>query len=214
MNKKILACIIIVLLVVVGGGIIIVNNNSKNNNDNTVTAENENTDTNDNNCTEENNSSDSDVENTDTNSDASTNNNSTNISTDFATVEDIDAAANAEIATNKDEAIKKLVDFYLGQDNTFMQNTTKVNLTTNSDNTITVSKTGEDSNTYYSGVSPLSDNSSDGLIITIENYDDSTKVYTYSLKNYSDVKSGNTSNILDNGTVPEKGDVTSNSKNK
>ena len=116
--------------------------------------------------------------------------------------------------TNKDEAIKKLVDFYLGQDNTFMQNTTKVNLTTNSDNTITISKTDEDSNTYYSGVSPLSDNSSDGLIITIENYDDSTKVYTYSLKNYSDVKSGNTSNILDNGTVPEKGDVTSNSKNK
>ena len=30
----------------------------------------------------------------------------------------------------------------------------------------------------------------------------------------SDVKSGNTSNVLDSGTVPEKGNITSNLKNK
>ena len=93
-----------------------------------------------------------------------------------------------------------------------MPNTTKVKLATNSDNTVTISKTDEDSNVYYTGIEQLSDSVSDGLIITIESYNEAEKIYTYSIKNYSDVKSGNTSKVEDSGSVPETGAVTSNLK--
>lgn len=213
MNKKVIIGII-AALVVAGVGIYAINNNSKSNNDtSSKIAESANNTENNN---SENNDSDSNSETTqnfDSNSEDSTTSNDTVSNDETATtLEELDAAANAEIASDQDKAIKKLIDYYLGIDNTFMPNTTKVKLVTNSDNTITISKTDEDSNVYYTGKDPLSDNVSDGLILTIEGYNEAEKIYTYSIKDYSDVKSGNTTKVEDSGTVPERGAVTSNSK--
>lgn len=213
MNKKVIIGII-AALVVAGVGIYAINNNSKSNNDTSskIAESANNTENND----SENNDSDSNSETTqnfDSNSEDSTTSNDTVSNDETATtLEELDAAANAEIASDQDKAIKKLIDYYLGIDNTFMPNTTKVKLVTNSDNTITISKTDEDSNVYYTGKDPLSDNVSDGLILTIEGYNEAEKIYTYSIKDYSDVKSGNTTKVEDSGTVPERGAVTSNSK--
>lgn len=215
MNKKVIIGII-AALVVAGVGIYAINNNSKSNNDTSskIAESANNTENND----SENNDSDSDsnsetTQNFDSNSEDSTTSNDTVSNDETATtLEELDAAANAEIASDQDKAIKKLIDYYLGIDNTFMPNTTKVKLVTNSDNTITISKTDEDSNVYYTGKDPLSDNVSDGLILTIEGYNEAEKIYTYSIKDYSDVKSGNTTKVEDSGTVPERGAVTSNSK--
>ena len=215
MNKKVIIGII-AALVVVGVSIYAINNNSKSNNDTSskIAESANNTENND----SENNDSDSDsnsetTQNFDSNSEDSTTSNDTVSNDETATtLEELDAAANAEIASDQDKAIKKLIDYYLGIDNTFMPNTTKVKLVTNSDNTITISKTDEDSNVYYTGKDPLSDNVSDGLILTIEGYNEAEKIYTYSIKDYSDVKSGNTTKVEDSGTVPERGAVTSNSK--
>lgn len=210
MNKKVIIGII-AALIVAGIGIYTINNNLKsNNNTSSEIAESS--------TNPENNDSDSKSEvtqNSDSNSENSTTSNNTVSNDETATtLEELDAAANAEIASDQDKAVKKLIDYYLGIDNTFMPNTTKVKLATNSDNTVTISKTDEDSNVYYTGKDQLSDSVSDGLIITIESYNEAEKIYTYSIKNYSDVKSGNTTKVEDSGSVPEKGAVTSNLQNK
>ncbi|MBE6047421.1 MAG: hypothetical protein E7213_03270 [Clostridium sp.] len=205
MNKKILIGIIAVL-VVAGASIYAVNSNTKNNNTSCETS-----------CeTSNDNSSDSNSSNADatTNSDSNSNVTATTNDDTAKTMEELDAAANAEIASDKDKAVKKLLDYYLGIDNTFTPNVIKVNLITNSDNTITINKTDEDSNVFYAGTSEFSNSLSDGLIITIEGYNEADKVYSYSIKNLSDIKSGNTSNVQDSGSIPENGAVTSNSKNK
>ena len=213
MNKKVIIGII-AALVIAGVGIYAINNNSKPNNDSSpeIAESSDNIENND----SENNTSDSKSETTqnfDSNSEDSTTSNDTVSNDETATtIEELDAAANAEIASDQDKAIKKLVDYYLGINNTFMPNTTKVKLVTNSDNTITISKTDEDSNVYYTGKDPLSDNVSEGLILTIEGYNEAEKIYSYSIKDYADVKSGNTNNVADSGTVPEQGAVTYNSK--
>lgn len=208
MNKKIIIGII-AALVFAGVGIYAINNNSKSNSNTSseITESSTNTENNDSNCESE------VTQNSDSNSENSTTSNNTVSNDETATtLEELDAAANAEIASDQDKAVKKLIDYYLGIDNTFMPNTTKVKLATNSDNTVTISKTDEDSNVYYTGIEQLSDSVSDGLIITIESYNEAEKIYTYSIKNYSDVKSGNTSKVEDSGSVPETGAVTSNLK--
>lgn len=208
MNKKVIIGII-AALIVAGIGIYTINNNLKSNNNTSSEIAESSTIT-------ENNDSHSKSEvtqNSDSNSENSTTSNNTVSNDETATtLEELDAAANAEIASDQDKAVKKLIDYYLGIDNTFMPNTTKVKLATNSDNTVTISKTDEDSNVYYTGIEQLSDSVSDGLIITIESYNEAEKIYTYSIKNYSDVKSGNTSKVEDSGSVPETGAVTSNLK--
>ena len=208
MNKKVIIGII-AALIVAGIGIYTINNNLKSNNNTSSEIAESSTIT-------ENNDSHSKSEvtqNSDSNSENSTTSNNTVSNDETATtLEELDAAANAEIASDQDKAVKKLIDYYLGIDNTFMPNTTKVKLATNSDNTVTISKTDEDSNVYYTGKDQLSDSVSDGLIITIESYNEAEKIYTYSIKNYSDVKSGNTSKVEDSGSVPETGAVTSNLK--
>ena len=210
MNKKVIIGII-AALIVAGIGIYTINNNLKSNNNTSSEIAESSTIT-------ENNDSHSKSEvtqNSDSNSENSTTSNNTVSNDETATtLEELDAAANAEIASDQDKAVKKLIDYYLGIDNTFMPNTTKVKLATNSDNTVTISKTDEDSNVYYTGKDQLSDSVSDGLIITIESYNEAEKIYTYSIKNYSDVKSGNTTKVEDSGSVPEKGAVTSNLQNK
>ena len=210
MNKKVIIGII-AALIVAGIGIYTINNNLKSNNNTSSEIAESSTIT-------ENNDSHSKSEvtqNSDSNSENSTTSNNTVSNDETATtLEELDAAANAEIASDQDKAVKKLIDYYLGIDNTFMPNTTKVKLATNSDNTVTISKTDEDSNVYYTGIEQLSDSVSDGLIITIESYNEAEKIYTYSIKNYSDVKSGNTSKVEDSGSVPETGAVTSNLQNK
>ena len=210
MNKKVIIGII-AALIVAGIGIYTINNNLKSNNNTSSEIAESSTIT-------ENNDSHSKSEvtqNSDSNSENSTTSNNTVSNDETATtLEELDAAANAEIAPDQDKAVKKLIDYYLGIDNTFMPNTTKVKLATNSDNTVTISKTDEDSNVYYTGKDQLSDSVSDGLIITIESYNEAEKIYTYSIKNYSDVKSGNTTKVEDSGSVPEKGAVTSNLQNK
>ena len=208
MNKKVIIGII-AALIVAGIGIYTINNNLKSNNNTSSEIAESSTIT-------ENNDSHSKSEvtqNSDSNSENSTTSNNTVSNDETATtLEELDAAANAEIASDQDKAVKKLIDYYLGIDNTFMPNTTKVKLATNSDNTVTISKTDEDSNVYYTGIEQLSDSVSDGLIITIESYNEAEKIYTYSIKNYSDVKSGNTSKVEDSGSVSETGTVTSNLK--
>ena len=211
MNKKVLAGII-AALIVVGAGVYAINSNNNTSSEVAKTS-NDTEEKNNNDANSDYNSENTQTPNTSIENGTTSNNTVSNDET-ATTLEELDAAANAEIASNNDAAIKKLVDYYLGIDNTFMKNTTKVTLTTNSDNTITISKTTEDSNVYYTGKDELSENVSDALIITIESYNEAEKVYTYSIKNYSDVKSVNTTKNVDSGSIPEKGAVTSNLKSK
>ena len=180
MNKKVLAGII-AALIVVGAGVYAINSNNNTSSEVAKTS-NDTEEKNNNDANSDYNSENTQTPNTSIENGTTSNNTVSNDET-ATTLEELDAAANAEIASNNDAAIKKLVDYYLGIDNTFMKNTTKVTLTTNSDNTITISKTTEDSNVYYTGKDELSENVSDALIITIESYNEAEKVYTYSIKN-------------------------------
>lgn len=210
MNKKVLACLVVVLVaVIVGFGISNKksDNNSNNSDENTTISTSDSEKEASNNTEEKTTSSNDDSNNSNDDSKASDSNEGTNEGTNE--VIDIDAAAKAVIAKTPEDAVKKLLDFYLGEEDSYNQNTVKVKITKGTDNSVTISKTDEDSNTYYSGSAALSDTTTEGLIITIDNYDENTKTFTYTLKNFTDVKSGTDNNILDSGKIPEEGNVIS-----
>ena len=132
------------------------------------------------------------------NSDTSNNNNNNNNnnSSQNSTVN--------TIFTEKDAA-NLLLAYLLGSDELETQHLTPVSL---ADGTNIASEKA-DSNTFYFNSAPFTTDATDGIIITISDYNSANKTYNYELKDYADLLQGQADAIA-TGTVANNGEVTTN----
>ena len=226
-SRKILVPVILVALVLIVTGICIFNkdsntetaktetsttdkvNSSKNTEETPATDSNEgssdsnkNTDSKDTDSSKDSNTSSNDKNaevnkdsNASNNSDANNNNNNNN-SSQNSTVN--------TIFTEKDAA-NLLLAYLLGSDELETQHLTPVSL---ADGTNIASEKA-DSNTFYFNSAPFTTDATDGIIITISDYNSANKTYNYELKDYADLLQGQADAIA-TGTVANNGEVTTN----
>ena len=226
-SRKILVPVILVALVLIVTGICIFNkdsntetaktetsttdkvNSSKNTEETPATDSNEgssdsnkNTDSKDTDSSKDSNTSSNDKNaevnkdsNASNNSDANNNNNNNN-SSQNSTVN--------TIFTEKDAA-NLLLAYLLGSDELETQHLTPVSL---ADGTNIASEKA-DSNTFYFNSAPFTTDATDGIIITISDYNSANKTYNYEIKDYADLLQGQADAIA-TGTVANNGEVTTN----
>ena len=108
------------------------------------------------------------------------------------------------IFTEKDAA-NLLLAYLLGSDELETQHLTPVSL---ADGTNIASEKA-DSNTFYFNSAPFTTDATDGIIITISDYNSANKTYNYELKDYADLLQGQADAIA-TGTVANNGEVTTN----
>ena len=133
------------------------------------------------------------------NSDTSNNNNNNNNNNNSSQNSTVNT-----IFTEKDAA-NLLLAYLLGSDELETQHLTPVSL---ADGTNIASEKA-DSNTFYFNSAPFTTDATDGIIITISDYNSANKTYNYELKDYADLLQGQADAIA-TGTVANNGEVTTN----
>ena len=181
-------------------------NSSKNTEETPATDSNEgssdsnkNTDSKDTDSSKDSNTSSND-KNAEVNKDSNASNNSD-------TINNNNSSQNSTVNTifTEKDAANLLLAYLLGSDELETQHLTPVSL---ADGTNIASEKA-DSNTFYFNSAPFTTDATDGIIITISDYNSANKTYNYELKDYADLLQGQADAIA-TGTVANNGEVTTN----
>ncbi len=160
---------------------------------------NKNTDSKDTDSSKDSNTSSND-KNAEVNKDSNASNNSD-------TINNNNSSQNSTVNTifTEKDAANLLLAYLLGSDELETQHLTPVSL---ADGTNIASEKA-DSNTFYFNSAPFTTDATDGIIITISDYNSANKTYNYELKDYADLLQGQADAIA-TGTVANNGEVTTN----
>ncbi|MBE6050137.1 MAG: hypothetical protein E7214_05580 [Clostridium sp.] len=144
-----------------------------------------------------------DTNNTSTNNDVSDSNKDTNQPKDSNNNSSTTNSNTANTTFSEKDAATNLLVYLLGNEELKSQYITPVTLASGSN----VATQKEGSNIFYFNSEPLTENSNNGIIITILDYNSDTKTYKYELKDYADLLEGQDT-VLAKGTVAQSGEVT------